>query len=45
MSAPFKTQTTSVANDPASLFDGFSFFKIFPMKDLFDTDMRSGVFN
>jgi len=45
MSAPFKTQTASAANDPASLFDGLSFFKIFPMNDLFDTDMRSGVFN
>ena len=45
MSAPFKTHTTSAVNDPASLFDGFSFFKIFPMNDLFDTDMRSGVFN
>jgi len=45
MSTPFKTQTASAVNDPASLFDGFSFFKILPMKDLFDTDMRSGVFN
>ena len=45
MSAPFKTQTTSAANDPASLSDGSSFFKIFPMNDLFDTDMRSGVFD
>ena len=45
MSAPFKTHTASAVNDPASLFDGFSFFKIFPMNDLFDTDMRSGVFN
>jgi len=45
MSAPFKPQTVSAANDPASLFDGFSFFKIYPMNDLFDTDMRSGVFN
>jgi len=45
MSAPFKTHTTSAANDPASLSDGFSFFRIFPMNDLFDTDTRSGILN
>jgi len=45
MSAPFKTQPTSAANAPASLFDGFSFFKILPMNDLFETDTRSGIFN
>jgi len=45
MFAPFKTHTTSAVNDPASLFAGFSFFKLFPMNDLFDSDMRSGVFN
>ena len=43
MSAPFKTQTASAVNDPASLSNGFSFFKIFPMNDLFDTDTRSGI--
>jgi len=45
MSAPFKTHTASAANEPASRSDGFCFFRIFPINDLFDTDTRIGLFN
>ena len=34
---------TSATNEPKSRSDGFSFFRIFPMNDLFDTDTRIGL--
>ena len=45
MSAPFKTQTASAINEPASISDALHVFKIFPMNDLLDTDTRSGRLN
>jgi len=42
ISAPFRTDTTSAAIDPNNLSDGFSFPKSFPIKDLFETEIRIG---
>ena len=37
--------TTSAVNEPASMSNSFSFFRIFPINDLFDTEIRSGILN
>ena len=44
ISAPFRTDTTSAAIDPYSRSFGFSFRKSFPIKDLFETEIKIGYF-
>ena len=41
-SAPFKTHIASAVIDPNSRSDGFSFSKRFPIRDLFETDIKIG---
>src|SRR3970282_715347 len=42
ISAPLRTDTTSAARDPDNRSDTFSFPKSFPIKDLFETEIKIG---
>lgn len=45
MSAPFRTEITSAATEPKIRSDGSGLLRIFPIKDLFETEIRIGKFN